>query len=93
MFVMSCLDDFRVTTGVEVPVFKFFGVGSPKAKAAAESESKKCDSAHLLEISENLDQPQQIRFRTRLLLVKKPVTQPPQAQEIKPTLFPCSTAL
>jgi len=70
MFVMSCLDDFRVTTGVEVPVFKFFGVGSPKAKAAAESESKKCDSAHLLEISENLDQPQQIRFRTRLLLVK-----------------------
>jgi len=41
MFVMSCLDDFRVTTGVEVPVFKFFGVGSPKAKAAAESRVQK----------------------------------------------------
>ena len=39
---MSYLEVFGVLTGVGVDVSKIFGVG-----AGAESESEKCDSAHL----------------------------------------------
>ena len=46
---MSYLEFFRVLTGVRVDVSKIFGVGAGVLKRApgAESESEKCDSAHL----------------------------------------------
>jgi len=49
LFNMSYLEFFRVLTGVRVDVSKIFGVGAGVLKRApgAESESEKCDSAHL----------------------------------------------
>jgi len=51
LFDMSYLEDFGVLTGVRVDDSKFFGVeagaGVLKCGAGAESESEKCDSAHL----------------------------------------------
>ena len=49
LFNMSYLEVFGVLTGVGVDVSKFFGVGAGVLKhgAGAESESEKCDSAHL----------------------------------------------
>jgi len=46
---MSYLEVFGVLTGVGADVSKFFGVGAGVLKrgAGAESESEKCDSAHL----------------------------------------------
>jgi len=38
---------FRVLTGVGADVSKFFGAGVLKRGAGVESESEKCDSAHL----------------------------------------------
>jgi len=48
-FDMSYLEVFGVLTGVGVDVSKFFGVGAGVLKhgARVESESQKCDSAHL----------------------------------------------
>jgi len=51
-FDISCLEVFGVLTGVGVYVPQFFGVGGGgagvlKRGAGAESESEKCDSAHL----------------------------------------------
>jgi len=46
---VSYLEFFGVLTGVGVDVSKFIGVGAGVLKrgAGAESESEKCDSAHL----------------------------------------------
>jgi len=48
---MSYLEVFGVQTGVGVDVLKFFGVGAGvgvlKRGTEVESESEKCDSAHL----------------------------------------------
>jgi len=46
---MTYLDVFGVLTRVGVDVSKFFGVGAVvlKPEAGAESESEKCNSAHL----------------------------------------------
>jgi len=52
---MSYLDVVRMLTGVGVDVSKFFragaGVGILKHWAGAESESEKCNSAHLWSVS------------------------------------------
>jgi len=51
LFNMSYLEVFGVQTGVGVDVLKFFGVGAGvgvlKRGTEVESESEKCDSAHL----------------------------------------------
>jgi len=47
IFLMSYLEVFGVLTGVGADVSKFFGAGVLKHGAGAESESEKCDSAHL----------------------------------------------
>jgi len=46
---MSYLEILGVLTGAGVDVSKFFGVGAGilKPEAGAESESEKCNSAHL----------------------------------------------
>jgi len=50
-FNMNYLEVFGLLTGVGVDVSNFFGVGAVagvlKHGAGAESESEKCDSAHL----------------------------------------------
>jgi len=52
---MSYLEIFGVLTGVGVDVSKIFGVGAGaailKRGARVESESKKCDSAHLFRLT------------------------------------------
>ena len=49
LFDMSYLEVFGVLTRVGVDVSKFFRVGAGvlKRRAGVESESEKCDSAHL----------------------------------------------
>ena len=47
LFNMSYLEVFGVLTGVGVDVSKIFGVGAGGLKHGTESESEKCDSAHL----------------------------------------------
>jgi len=42
-----------VVVGVGVDVLRFFGAGVFKPKTGAESESKKCDSAHLWSLTES----------------------------------------
>jgi len=60
LFNMSYLDVFGMLTGAGVDVSKYFGVGAGVLKhgAGADSESEKCDSAHLcftVEMSMGLD--------------------------------------
>jgi len=49
LFDMSYLEVFGVLTGVGVDASKFIGVGARvlKPEAGTESESEKCDPAHL----------------------------------------------
>jgi len=54
LFNVSYLEVFGVLTRVGVDVSNFFGVGAAGVlKSEAESESEKCDSAHLWSLVNN----------------------------------------
>jgi len=55
---MSYFEVFGVLTGVGVRVLKLFGAGVLKRGAGAESESEKCDSAHLWFRSKVITEPE-----------------------------------
>jgi len=46
---------FSVLTGVGVDVSKYFGAGALKCGAGVESESEKCNSAHLCQLDVTAD--------------------------------------